>query len=339
MKIFPVLDSLVHALGPGGFAIAPQSALFLHARPHAGLEGWRDITGWQPWRGAAQAWENDGRPLVDVPSGKWPLIFAMPGKSRDETLAAFAAAHDLLAPGGTLVVALANDCGAARFEKELASAAGGVESIQKNKCRVFLARRYGEWDAEKLAAWRILTHPTAIPDTPFSTAPGVFSAGRIDAGSALLVKHLPPSLHGHVADLGAGWGFLSHAVLSKCPRVSVLDLFEADARALDLARTNLSDFTVEHDIGFHWHDVAAGLPESGTYHAVVMNPPFHEGKRTDISLGQAFLTSAANALRPGGSLLMVANRQLPYESMLNHLGLHPKLLEQDATFKILSARR
>lgn len=339
MQNLPALDTLVYALGPGGFAIAPQPALFLHACPHAGLEGWRDITGWQPWRGGAQAWENEGRPRVDAPSGTWPLIFALPGKSRDETLATFATAYDLLDPGGTLIVAMANDCGAARFEKELASAAGGVESIQKNKCRAFLARRDGEWDAQKLVAWRVLAVPTAVAGTPFLTVPGLFSAGRIDAGSALLAKHLPPSLHGCVADLGAGWGFLSHAVLSKCPGVTSVDLFEADARALDFARINLAEFFRGKTLGFHWHDVAAGLLESGKYHAVVMNPPFHEGKRTDVSLGQAFLTAAAHALRPGGTLLMVANRQLPYEADLARLGLHPKLLEQDGIFKILSARR
>jgi len=339
MPEFPALDTLVHALGPDGFRISPVRALFLQARPHAGLEDWRDLTGWQPWRGAALGWENAGHPRVDSPSGTWPLIFALPGKSRDETLATFAAAHDLLEPGGALVVALANDSGAARYEKELAATAGGVESIQKNKCRAFLVRRDREWGAEKLAAWRALAAPTAVPDSRFSTVPGVFSAGRIDAGSALLAAHLPPSLHGRVADLGAGWGFLSHAVLEKCPGVTTIDLFEADARALDLARANLAEFSDRQQLGFHWHDVAGGLPESVKYHAVVMNPPFHQGKRTDVSLGQAFVGSAVHALRPGGTLLMVANRQLPYEAVLGRLGLHSKLIARDTTYKILVARR
>lgn len=336
----PALDTLLHALGPGGFAIAPRPALFLHAHPHPALADWRDITGWQPWRGAATAWETDGRPRIDTPAGTWPLVLALPGKSRDETLATFATAHDALEPGGTFIAALANDSGAARFEKELAAAAGSVESIQKNKCRAFLARRDREWDAEKLTAWRALASPSAIPGTPFATVPGVFSAGRIDAGSALLAAHLPPSLHGRVADLGAGWGFLSHAILTNFPRVTTLDLFEADARALHLARENLTPSFPQREIGFHWHDVAAaGLPAPGSYHAVVMNPPFHDGKRTDVSLGTAFLIAAAAALRPGGTLAMVANRQLPYEAALTRLGLHPHLQFQDATYKVLTATR
>ncbi len=335
----PALDTLCHAIGPDDFGLAAGRGLFLFARPHDGLADWHDLAGWQPWRQHADAWENDGRPRVEHPEGKWPLVLALPGKSRDETLATFATAHDLLEPGGMLVAAMANDCGAARFERELASAAGLVESIQKNKCRAFLARRDREWDHEKLAVWRELAKPTAIPGTPFSTIPGIFSAGRVDAGSALLAAHLPPSLHGRIADLGAGWGFLSHAILAKCPRVSALDLFEADARALAMARNHLQDKGAPCSLGFHWHDVTTGIPGPGGYDAVVMNPPFHEGKRTDVSLGDAFLATAAQALRPGGTLAMVANRQLPYEAVLAKLGMPPLVVMQDATFKILTARR
>jgi len=339
MPEYPALDTLVHALGPDGFVIAPGRGLFLFARPHAGLADWEDLTGWQPWRQHADAWDASGRPRVETFTGHWPLVMALPGKSRDETLASFAAAHDLLEPGGLLIAALTNNSGAARFEKELASAAGVVDSIQKNKCRAFLARRDCQWNADKLAEWRALAEPTAIPGTRFSTVPGIFSAGRVDAGSALLAEHLPPSLHGRVADLGAGWGFLSHAILARCPRVNTIDLFEADERSLAMARQNLSGYDGSCSLQFHWHDVATGIPESGNYDAVVMNPPFHEGKRTDVSLGEAFISSAAAALRPGGTLLMVANRQLPYEAALTRLGMHPRLVIQDATFKILTARR
>lgn len=339
MSEHPALETLVHAIGPEGFDLRPERGVFLFARPHPGLADWRELSGWQPWRQHAAAWDTAGCTRLDVPQGQWPIVLALPGKSRDETLATFATAFDSLEPGGALVVALANDSGAARFEKELAAAAGGIESIQKNKCRAFLARNDRPWDAGKLAAWRKLAEPTPIPDTPFSTVPGIFSAGRVDAGSALLAEHLPPSLHGRVADLGAGWGFLSHAVLRKCPGVTSIDLFEADARALQMARLNLTKNGVKTPCDFHWHDVTHGILEPARHDAVVMNPPFHEGKRTDLSLGEAFLATASAALRPGGTLVMVANRQLPYEAALTRLGMHPRMLFQDATFKILTTRK
>lgn len=338
MTEHPALDTLVHAIGPDGFKLAPGRGLFLFAQPHTGLADWRNLTGWQPWRQHANVWENDERPRLDIPEGIWPVLLALPGKSRDETLATFAIAHDRLENGGVFIAAMANDTGAARFEKELASAAGPIESIQKNKCRAFLARRNHEWNPDKIAAWRKLSKPTTIPGTSLSTIPGIFSAARVDTGSALLAKHLPPSLHGRIADLGAGWGFLSHAILTKCPRVKSIDLFEADARALAMAHKNLAGCQTSSQLGFHWHDVTTGIPTPSKYDAIVMNPPFHDGKRTDIPLGEAFLSAAAAALRPGGSLIMVANRQLPYEATLTKLGLHPRMMMQDASFKILTAR-
>ena len=59
-----------------------------------------------------------------------------------------------------------------------------------------------------------------------------------------------------------------------------LDLFEAEARALDCARANLADARVP--VALHWHDVAGGLP--GRYDVVVSNPPFHQSRADDPSL-------------------------------------------------------
>ena len=70
-----------------------------------------------------------------------------------------------------------------------------------------------------------------------------------------------------------------------------------------------------------------------------MNPPFHSGQNTDISLGRAFLRAAADSLRTGGRLFMVANRQLPYEAELDALGLIWRKPVEDATYKLLFAEK
>ena len=86
---------------------------------------------------------------------------------------------------------------------------------------------------------------------------------------------------------------------------------------------------------FHWHDVTTGLPE--IYDAIVMNPPFHTGQATDVDLGRAFLKTAAASLKRGGKLLLVANRQLPYEAVLEASGLAWRKIAEDKTYKILFA--
>ncbi len=310
----------------------PERALFIGAQPHPALKTWPEVTGWQPLKPLAAAWERAGFPRVDgLPEGKWPLVLVLPGKSRDEALAWFAMARDRLAPGGKLLVAMPNTAGAGRFEKELCKATGNVVSLQKHKCRAFHAAEDGAWNEAVFNEWRALGGLREI--SGFTVQAGIFSSDHIDPGSQLLADHLPAHLHGHVADLGAGWGFLSDAVLKRCPKIARLDLFEADARALQCARKNLAGRDCE--ITFHWHDVTTGIP--GVYDAIIMNPPFHTGQATDVDLGRAFLKTASAALKRGGKLLLVANRQLPYEAVLETSGLAWRKIAEDKTYKLLFA--
>jgi 16S rRNA (guanine1207-N2)-methyltransferase len=330
----PALEALMLAFSAQD--AVPARALFLGAEPHPALRHWPEITGWQPLKPRADAWQRAGFPRVDeLPRGKWPLVLVLPGKSRDETLCWFALARDRLAAGGRIAAAMPNTAGAGRFEKELARATGNLGSIQKHKCRAFHATDDGSWNEAVFDEWRALGIPRGIPGTGFITQAGIFSSGHIDPGSRLLADHLPGNLHGHAADPGAGWGFLSDALLRRCPKIERLDLFEADARALDCARKNLAFH--QRDLGFHWHDVTTGLP--GAYDAIVMNPPFHSGQAADVDLGRAFLTSAAAALKRGGKLFLVANRQLPYESALDDLRLAWRKAAEDNTYKLLFAEK
>jgi 16S rRNA (guanine1207-N2)-methyltransferase len=329
----PALETLLLAFGNEGLAV-PKRALFLGAEPHPALKDWPDVTGWQPFKPKATAWEAAGFHRVDEPKGTFPCVLILPGKSRDETFALFARAYDLLENGGTLVAAMPNTAGAARFEKELAKTAGAISSIQKHKCRAFHAVKNDGWNLATLAEWRVAGERKPVSGSDLVAEAGMFSPDHIDSASALLAKHLPGNLRGKVADLGAGWGFLSHEIASRFSSVERLDLFEADARALDCAKQNLAAFP--EVARFHWHDVAAGLGEVG-YDAIVMNPPFHTGQNTDVGLGKAFIHAASNALKRGGRLFLVANRQLPYEAELTAAGFAWRKPAEDATFKVLFA--
>jgi 16S rRNA (guanine1207-N2)-methyltransferase len=332
----PALDTLLLAFaGEEGLPL-PARALFLGAEAHPALKDWPDVTGWQPFKPKAAAWDAAGFRRVDEPEGTFPCVMILPGKSRDETLALFARAYDLLEDGGVLVASMPNTAGAARFEKELAKAAGAIGSLQKHKCRAFHAVKSGAWNRELLAEWRAAGERKPMHGTDFFAEAGVFSPDHVDSASALLAKHLPGDLRGKVADLGAGWGFLSHEIARRFPAVARLDLFEADARALACAKQNLAAFPEMPR--FHWHDVAAGLGEVG-YDAIVTNPPFHSGQKTDVGLGKAFIHTAAAALKRGGRLFLVANRQLPYEAELEAAGFSWRKPAEDSTFKLLFATK
>jgi 16S rRNA (guanine1207-N2)-methyltransferase len=165
----------------------------------------------------------------------------------------------------------------------------------------------------------------------FQTVPGVFSADGPDRGSALLAAALPAKLPLRIVDLGAGWGYLSRAILSR-EGVAELDLVEAERDALDCARANVPDPRAR----FHWADARGFRPERPA-HAVVMNPPFHTARDADPALGVAFLRAAAGMLVPDGTLWLVANRHLPYDRSLAMLFRQVEDIGGDAAFRLTRA--
>ena len=166
----------------------------------------------------------------------------------------------------------------------------------------------------------------------FITRPGVFSSDKIDAGSAALLSCLPKTLGKHVIDLGAGWGYLSRDVLNR-PEVETLDLVEADARALNCARQNVTDPRAR----FHWDD-ATTFQTKALADTVITNPPFHTGRKGTPDLGRAFIKAAARLLKPKGQLFIVANRHLPYEDTLQEVFKSGDELHGTSGFKVFHAR-
>jgi len=265
-----------------------------------------------------------------------PLVLVLPPRQRDEARAMLARAVAHAAPGGRVLVAVANEEGARSRERELQQLAGLAGSLAKFHSRVFWTGPLdGRHDATLAAQWLQADAARPILDGRFRSRPGVFAWDRIDPASALLAAQLPADLAGHGADLGAGWGYLSSEVLARAPQVAALDLYEAEARALALARANLADARAQ--LQFHWHDVTAGLPRGG-YDFIVSNPPFHGHDRGDRpGLGQRFIEVAAQALRPGGRLLLVANRHLPYEATLGAVFPQLVVLAEGGGFKVIQA--
>jgi 16S rRNA (guanine1207-N2)-methyltransferase len=273
---------------------------------------------------------------------RYSLVLVLPPRQREEARALLACAVAQCAPGGTIVACMANEEGAKSGESDVRALAGLDGTLSKQHCRVYWTTLAPERiDADLLAAWSVLDAPRRIPDDRFPggtflSRPGVFAWDRIDAASALLAAHLPDDLHGRAADLGAGYGYLSAELLRRCKGIVALDLYEAEARALSLARRNLSPFASGRVLGFHWHDIASGLPQA--YDVIVSNPPFHAQGRADRpDIGRAFIAAAADALNPGGRLWLVANRHLPYEQTLQTRFARVRTVAQQAGFKVIES--
>jgi len=253
-------------------------------------------------------------------------------RARAENLGNIARGLRLLAPGGVLAVTGAKTDGIDSVRARVGEVLPIAQAFAKAHGKLFWLNR-PETLPPAVAAWAAAAAPRRNADG-YLTAPGMFSHDGIDEGSGRLAALLPQAgLRGRVADLGAGWGWLAAQALAASPAITRLDLYEADARTLEAAQANVPDPRA----AFHWADTTRLAPSVPPYDAVLSNPPFHEGRAAAPALGAAFIAAAARILKPSGRLLMVANRQLPYEAPLTASFTHTARLFEDRSFKVLSA--
>ncbi len=143
----------------------------------------------------------------------------------------------------------------------------------------------------------------------FTTDAGVFSRDGLDRGTEVLLNALP-ELEGRVLDLGCGWGAVGVSLGAKDPGLEIV-MTDLNARAVELARRNLLQNGVRAEVlqgdGF--------APVTGTFDAIVTNPPIRAGKAVIYGL----FDRARDFLNPGGSLYVVIRKQQGAPSALRHL--------------------
>lgn len=319
-----------------------KQVLLLNAAPEPGLAAWRgQLVLTQRSKAVSNQLEEAGWTVTLMESlgeQSYAEVWLLPDRQRDCQMAEMAEAWRRVRPGGYLVVAIRNDWGGKRLEEQARGAFGvGVETLSKHHCRVFrCVKDEVKANHALLDAWSKAGAMRRLPDTGYWSQPGLFSWDRVDAGSKLLAESLPETLSGVGADLGVGWGYLSTELLKRCPDVDGLDCYEVDGRALEPARRNLGNVLVPLRPKIFWRDVPGGVGLA-KYDFIIMNPPFHEGRDADPGLGIKFIAAAARALKPTGSLWMVANKHLPYEGVLQDAFAEVRTGAQRLGFKILVA--
>jgi 16S rRNA (guanine1207-N2)-methyltransferase len=315
------------------------SILAIRSASTAGLSGFEpeSITCLQTERRHATMLERAGLKVVSEVSGVFDLCLIEATRDREENLYHIALGWSLLSSGGTLVLSAANTLGAETLGKKLRDCGLPIVSVySKAKCRVIALTRTPGDAAEPPSEWLALGAFQEIPGTGIVAGPGMFSAHAIDAGTRLLCDALDAPLTGRGADFGAGYGALSRHVLERSPALHALDLYESEAKALAAARCNLAAWEDHVALGYHWSDLTVAAPTQ-RYDWIVMNPPFHAGSATEPALGQQFIATAANSLSPRGTLWLVANRRLPYESILSTRFTQVVDLGQTAGYKVYRA--
>lgn len=318
---------------------ADARVLFLNAAPGFRLpEGFPASANLQQdFRPAFRALEGGGHVLTPQPDGEeYDLVLLLLGRHRGQNELWLGEGLKRARMGGRIVVAGGKADGAASLRKRVAGLHPVDDHASKNHGVVFWLTRTEESSAavEALEA----ANPPLILDGGFLTVPGVFSQEHADAGSTLLADNLPDNIVGRVADFGAGWGYLSVKLAQKRAENVSIDMFDASFQACVAAKANMDNLAANVECRVLWCDLLGEKLER-VYDFIVMNPPFHQGRAAEPSIGEGMIRAASAALKPGGRLFLVANRSLPYEKTLETgFSRHGETC-RDERFKVLWAVR
>ncbi|MFK7744437.1 MAG: class I SAM-dependent methyltransferase [Roseobacter sp.] len=316
------------ALAGGGLSVpgAGRIAVF-GAPPEADLSMLpvERVTVVQGFKPALDTWIAAGFDCVPIAEGRFAAAIVCLPRAKAEARALVAQAVDMT--DGLIVIDGQKTDGVDSILRDMRKRTATHGPVVKAHGKMFWC---DDLDTDAFAEWRA---GPELTQGGFWTAPGVFSADKVDAASALLVDALPDKLGTQVADLGAGWGFLSAHILTR-PDIVQAHLVEAGYMSVECARRNVTDARAV----FHWDD-ATTWKAPCKLDSVIMNPPFHTTRAADPTLGQAFVAAAARILAPQGQLWMVANRHLPYETTLKAHFTNVFEIGGDARFKLFHAMR
>lgn len=171
-----------------------------------------------------------------------------------------------------------------------------------------------------------------------SSLPGVFSHGRLDVGTDVLLSTFDKEPFnkvpkGNVLDFGCGAGVVAGYLGLKQPEAS-FTLVDCDALALKSAEKTLKNNGINSSTVI----ASDGLSEvSGSYQMIVSNPPFHQGVKTHYAVTEQFLAESHSMLVKGGELRIVANSFLRYEPIITKAFGHCKTLVVQNGFSVYQA--
>jgi 16S rRNA (guanine1207-N2)-methyltransferase len=145
---------------------------------------------------------------------------------------------------------------------------------------------------------------------PLAVASGVFSAGRLDPGTAVLLKkgdRPTAATTGVLLDLGCGYGPIAAVLATEAPHALVYAI-DVNSRARELTRENAEALGLADRVRVCEPDA---VPGDVVFDQIWSNPPTHVGKAELHAVLDRWLPRLA----PDGVAWLVINRHLGGDSL------------------------
>lgn len=205
----------------------------------------------------------------------------------------------------------------------------------RQKSRVLIARSPRDGRAPTPAAAR-------IDGLELRAYGGTFGGASIDAGTRLLLSHLPDVLPGGGPDdpwldLACGNGIIGAWLATRHPSSFVVSS-DPSSSAVASAGETMRANRVEDRVRVERADALEERPDASAS-LITLNPPFHSGAAVTDQIAPRLFADAARVLRPGGELWCVWNSPLRYRAALERIVGPTRQVARDPRFTVTVTTR
>lgn len=266
-----------------------------------------------------------------APSEKFTSVVLFLPKSKELTNYLLQALMACLETNGLLYLVGEKKAGIERAAKQLAPYGKPVKLDSARHCQLWQVQPNIPATPANLLSFA-QTYP--VQGLTITSLAGVFSHGRLDKGTELLLQHLDHLPIGKILDFGCGAGVIGCLIKKQYPKSQLylqdVDAFAIASSELTLAQNNLIATTL-------LADGISNAPQGLS--AIISNPPFHQGVQTHYQTTEQLLQEASHHLLIGGELRLIANSFLKYQPLIYNSFGNCQVLAESNGFKIYSAHK
>lgn len=262
-----------------------------------------------------------------APLDKFDTLLIILGKNKQLTQKLLAKLQKFLEIGAHIYIAGENAGGGKSANSFLKPTGECVKLDLARKCTLFMAQYQNPFaDFEQKEPINV---GACGEKFKLYQDPAVFSQGRLDEGTAMLLYALREAPLVHTAlDLGCGCGIVGLCLKS----LGHLHVTSSDvsAQALYLSQENAKLNGID-GIEYLASDM---LKDLGSFDMIAVNPPFHRGLVTTTAPTLKMIADAPQHLNAQGVMYLIANGHLGYDKYLKQAFSHVVIVKENPRYKV-----